>query len=91
MASADILVRFVGFPMNKGKLTNEQSQLLLSVVLPSAPDVAESVVLNDNVYKVVRRKWEFESTMSNTHSLMEGTGGRVVMNVYLQAHPELSE
>jgi hypothetical protein len=84
---ADILVRFIGLPMKDGELTNEQSQLLVALVLPSAPEIGEMVLINDNEYKVVRRRWDiFTASRDDTKSLI---GERMVpptlqMNVYLK-------
>jgi hypothetical protein len=84
---ADILVRFVGIPMKDGKLTNEQSQLLVAIVLPSAPEIGEVVMINNNDYKVVRRRGDINTATTNDTSSLIGepmVKPTLHLNVYLR-------
>jgi hypothetical protein len=67
---ADILVRFVGIPMKDGKLTNEQSQLLVAIVLPSAPEIGEVVMINKRYLIFDRRTYgEANATLERLPTL----------------------
>jgi hypothetical protein len=69
---ADILVRFVGIPMKDGKLTNE---------------IGEVVMINNNDYKVVRRRWDINTATTNDTSSLIGepmVKPTLHLNVYLR-------
>lgn len=78
-----IKIRFIGFPKQNDADLHMQSQCLFETMLPSAPEFGEVVLVNENEYKVKRRRWDFESDFNNGESLIGTKNVSAQLNVYL--------